>query len=52
MTEVIDFGELALLHLESPSVITSVHYACIFMMIINQVQVCINYNIKCLPKRT
>ena len=52
MTEMIDFGKFASFYLERPSVITSVHYACIFMMRINQVQVCINYDIKCLPKRT
>ena len=52
MTEMIDFGKFASFYLERPSVITSVHYACIFMMRINKVQVCINYDIKCLPKRT
>ena len=51
LTDMIDFGEFFSLSLESPSVATSIKYVCYFMMRINQVQVWMNYDVECLPKR-
>ena len=51
LTDIIDFGEFFSLSLECPSVVTSIKYVCYFMMRINQVQVWMNYDVECLPKR-
>ena len=51
LTDMIDFGEFPSFSFESPSVVTQLNMYVIFMMIISQLQVWMNYGVECFPKR-